>query len=376
VVDNVKCIAEKKGKKLLSIPAPVVEAMELDSGEEEVDFRKEQKDEVRVEIPQDIMKVVERSVLGVQDGGEIEPVEALSTTFLQNLVSDRMDMDLGQEYEEKVHELVQDLERSSREAGFDNSPSRTMKEELIEKEEISRESRKVGDGKVSSESAEEIELIVIEDSMEGESYMIRTVGQDKGEEPVPRRDVLTPVMESTPMEGRNKEKGKAGFRPLTAPKKKMWVQRESEERDEEEEEKSSSGKSSASRISPMSTVSSGRLRATGNEVPLQLWEPQGYGDRATRVQVRFNEQMGLREISGLEGEDEMLTGGGDGGRDLRVRRVTACSWLEGDQSNDDAGIKVLDDQLYRIIDSTPLPWTVSRASESPSKGTLNALPGT
>jgi len=251
------------------------------------------------------LRVVERSVLGVQEGGgEIEPVEALSATFLQNLVSYRMDVDLGDEYEERVHKIVQELEASGREAGLEESPSRTMKEELeeIEIEETSRESRKVGDGKVSSESAEEIDRIVIEDSMEGESYMIRTVGQEEDDEPVPHRNVLTPVMESTPIEGRDKEGGRIGFRPLTAPKEAMWVQPESDKKEPEEEDgKSSSGESSVSRRSPMSAVSSGRLRAPENEVPLHLRAPQGYGDRATRVQVRFNERTGLREISEVEG---------------------------------------------------------------------------
>jgi len=66
-----------------------------------------------------------------------------------------------------------------------------IKEELIEREETSRWSRKVGDGRVSSESTEEIERIVIEDNVEGESYMIRTVGQEKEDAPVPHRNVLT-----------------------------------------------------------------------------------------------------------------------------------------------------------------------------------------
>jgi len=54
----------------------------------------------------------------------------------------------------------------------------------------------------------------------------------------------------------------------------------------------------------------------------------------------------------------MLTGGE---RDLRVRRVTARSWLEGYGSDEDDSIEDIDDQLYRIIDSTPLPSTISRA---------------
>jgi len=57
----------------------------------------------------------------------------------------------------------------------------------------------------------------------------------------------------------------------------------------------------------------------------------------------------------------MLTGGGDGEKYLRVRRVTARSWLKGYGSDDDDGVEDIYDQLYRIIDSTPLPWTISRA---------------
>jgi len=57
----------------------------------------------------------------------------------------------------------------------------------------------------------------------------------------------------------------------------------------------------------------------------------------------------------------MLTGGGDGEGDLRVRRVTARSWLEGYGSDKEDGIEDIDDQLYRIIDSIPFPWTISRA---------------
>jgi len=204
---------------------------------------------------------------------------------------------------------------------------------------------------------------VIEDSVEGESYMIRTVGQEVGteeeDEPVPHRNVLTPVMESTPVEGHEKERGKLSFRSLTAPKKKMWVPAVPTEKELDDDEKSSSGDSSASRRSPLSVVSSGRRRVLENEVPLHLKAPRGYGDRATRVQLHFNERTGLREISATEEGDEIMTGGGDS-RDLRVRRVTARSWLEGEESDEDTGIEDLDDQLFRLIDSTPRRWTVSR----------------
>jgi len=50
-------------------------------------------------------------------------------------------------------------------------------------------------------------------------------------------------MESTPVEGREKGKGYTEFRPLTAPKNKMWVQPETEVKEEEEEKSSDEGSS-------------------------------------------------------------------------------------------------------------------------------------
>jgi len=58
-VENVKVVLHKKGKKTLNIPESVVEEMDLESGEKEKEFEKEQRNEVRVEIPQDILRVVE-----------------------------------------------------------------------------------------------------------------------------------------------------------------------------------------------------------------------------------------------------------------------------------------------------------------------------
>jgi len=251
--ENVQAIKGRVAKKVINIPTADIEEMELESRGEDVDFEGEQRDEVRVKIPQDILKVVSRSVLGSQG----EPVEALSSIFLDNLVSDRMDIDLGELYDREIQEIVQDLEVSSRKAGVDNSPAREVKAEMIEREEGSRESRKKGDGKMSSESVDETEHIVIEDSMEGEVYMVRSMIQDGEDEPNPPRDVVTPVMESTPVEGREKGKSYTGFRPLTAPKKKMWVQPEAEVK-EEEGEKSSDEESSTSRRSPLSAISNGR----------------------------------------------------------------------------------------------------------------------
>jgi len=118
-VENVQSKTEKRGKKIQSIPTPVIEEMELESEGEEVDFEGEQRDEVGVEIPQDILKMVVHSVLGDQEKKGGGPVGALSSAFLQSLVSDRMDIDLGEECEKKIHEIVQDLEASGREVGLD-----------------------------------------------------------------------------------------------------------------------------------------------------------------------------------------------------------------------------------------------------------------
>jgi len=173
-VENIQTNKGRVAKKVINVPTAVIEEMELESGGEDVDFEGEQRDEVRVEIPQDIFKVVSGSVLG----GQGEPVEALSSTFLYNLVSDKMDIDLGELYEREIQEIVQDLESSGRKAGVDNSPARDVKAEMIEREECLRESRKKGDGKMSSESSDENDHIVIEDSMEGEVYMVRSMVQD------------------------------------------------------------------------------------------------------------------------------------------------------------------------------------------------------
>jgi len=103
----------------------VVEKMDLESGEEEEDFQKEQRNEVQIEIPQDILKIVERAALTPQRGeGE---VGSISTIFLQHLVSDRMEMDLGEEEEQGVQEIVHDLKESGREAELTGSPSRYIR---------------------------------------------------------------------------------------------------------------------------------------------------------------------------------------------------------------------------------------------------------
>jgi len=43
-----------------------------------------------------------------------------------------------------------------------------------------------------------------------------------------------------------------------------------------------------------------------------------------------------------------------------VRKDTACEWMEGEESDEDTEVEDLDDQLFRLIESTPRPHTVSR----------------
>jgi len=107
-VENVQLIKDKREKKTLNIPESEIEEMDLESGEEEENFRKERRNDVRVEILQDILRV--------QDVGGLGPtIEVLLTTFLQGLMSDRMD--IGEEYDLSVQEIVEDLEQPGREAG-------------------------------------------------------------------------------------------------------------------------------------------------------------------------------------------------------------------------------------------------------------------
>jgi len=172
--------------------------------------------------------------------------------------------------------------------------------------------------------------------------MIRTVGQVvqfEEDEPVPPRDVVSPVMGSTPVVGHENEKEKVSFPPLTAPKKKTWVPAKPiEQKSKEGGNESSGSESSTIRRSPLSAVSSGKRRGTEeDEIRFQLRPPGRYDARATRVQVQMNERKGLREISATEEGDDMLTGGGGGG-DFKVRRVTARSWLEGGEIEEEGGL--------------------------------------
>jgi len=116
MLKKVTFMKEKKGEKVLKIPESVVEDIDLESGEEE-DFRMGQRNEVVVDTSHELP--------GIQDGVEIgRPVEEISTTFLQGILSDQMDM--GEEYNLNVQAIVHELEESGREAGLSGSPSRSI----------------------------------------------------------------------------------------------------------------------------------------------------------------------------------------------------------------------------------------------------------
>jgi len=207
-VENTKMVKERKGKKVLEIPERVVEERDVEGGDE--DFGIDQRMEVIVEMALDLP--------GRQEVVEIEgTVEVLSSIFLQEMLSDRMEM--GTEYDLRVQEIVHELEESGVKIGLVGSPSRSVKEELIQREEIYRDIRKGGDGKISSDSAEDIEKITIEDSSDGDSFMIRTVGlqgcSGDMDQPEPLGEVSTPpIDESTPSDGRimRKDEDKARSR--------------------------------------------------------------------------------------------------------------------------------------------------------------------
>jgi len=122
-VENINTIKEKKGRKVLEIPERVVEEMDVEGGEE--DFGIDRHTEVLLEMPLDLPVVQEVIEIG-------DSVEVLTTTFLQEMLSDKMEM--GREYDLRVHEIVQELEESGGEGGLGGSPSRSVKEELIGRE--------------------------------------------------------------------------------------------------------------------------------------------------------------------------------------------------------------------------------------------------
>jgi len=230
-------------------------------------------------------------------------------------------------------EIVPELEDSGREAGLALLSTRVIKEELIEEEETVRERRNRDDEMVANNSMDVIERIVIEDRMEGEACMIRTVGQVvriEEDEPTPPKELVTPVMGSTPIAGHENERERVTFRQLTAPKRKLWVPAEpDDQRSEGESEGDSGNESFVSRRSPKSAVSSERKKVVeGDEERMAQRLPRGYGARSTRVQINVNEMTGLREISATDDGDEMWTGGGGDGN-FGVRKVTARSWLKG-----------------------------------------------
>jgi len=356
-VESVKISKEKKGRKVLEIPERVVEEMDVEGGKK--DFGVNRCTEVLLEMPAD---------LPVEQGGiEIgETVEVLTTNFLEEILSDRMEM--GREYDLRVQEIVHELEESGEEGGLGGSPSRSVKEELIGREENYRNNRKLGDGKVSSESAEEIDKIIIEDSVEGDSCMIRAIGgegsAEETDQPESRGEVLTPpISESTPSDGRvmRREEGKG--RPQHVAKKKLWV--EPDRTIEEGREESSDGESVTSRHSTVSRRYVER-RAAAEEIQPETQEccvqrrPWGFGARDTQVRVKLDPDTGLHVVSAAD-EYHGRVAAGDG-----VRVVSAHSWLGGGELVRGGDIAVggelddLDEHLFEIILSIPPPWTVPR----------------
>jgi len=304
---------------------------------------------------------------GRQDVVEIEgPVEVLISTFLQDILSDRMEM--GKEYDLRVQEIVHDLEESGVERGLGGSPSKSVKEELIRREETYRDSRKGGDGKMSSESAEETEKITIEDSRDGDSFMIRTVGlqgcSENIDQPEPLGDVSTPpINESTPSDGRimRKEEGKA--RPQYVAKNKLWV--EPERTIEEGRDTSSDGESGTSRPSTMSKRYVERRAvgdATRDGAPNYAQQrPRGFGARHTHVRVKQDPDTGLHVVSAVNDDDEGLVTGAE--RD-GVWVVSARSWLGDGEVVRGGNLAVggelddLDEHLIQIILGISPPRTV------------------
>jgi len=129
-IENTKSVKEKKGKKNLAVPESVVEERDIEGGDDE--FGIDQRTEVLLEISGDVL--TEQVVEG--------PVEALSVTFLQDILSEGMEM--GEEYDLRVQEVVQELEEPGEESEREYLSSRDVKEEVFE---MTKENRKGGDGK-------------------------------------------------------------------------------------------------------------------------------------------------------------------------------------------------------------------------------------
>jgi len=320
-------------------------------------------------------------------GGDVieieETVEVLTTNFLQEILSDKMEME--REYDLCVQEIVQELEGSEGEGGLGGSPSRSVKEELIGKEEIFRNSRKLGDGKMSSESAEEIEKIIIEDSIEEDSFMVRTVGLEGGSEevdqPEPLGEVSTPpISESTPSDGRSMRREEGKIRPQYVAKKKLWV--EPDRTIEEGRETSSDGESVTSRHSTVSRRYVER-RAAGDGTRGGMQEcclhgrPWGFGARETMVRVKQDPDSGLHVVGVATEDEEGLATRAE--RD-RVRVVSARSWLGGGELVRRGDLAVggelddLDEHLIEIILSIPPPWTVPRVLQQAVIAYLDRAP--
>jgi len=85
--------------------------------------------------------------------------------------------------------------------------------------------------------------------------------------------------------------------------------------------------------------------------------PRIYGDRASQVRVRFNPRTRLGEVVDAAEGYQTVTGGG---RNPRARNNGGRDGAGDEESDEDTGIEDLDDQLVRLIESTPRPHTASR----------------
>jgi len=162
--------------------------------------------------------------------------------------------------------------------------------------------------------------------------MIRTMGGEswgqEDEEPAVAGEVLMPVMESTPVKGRNRGgvdywSHNLKLRPLIAPKKK-WVE---PERTDEADNVSSEDESCSTQRSA-TTEKSDKRQGTGGDCPIDVevhTNPLRYGTRSIRTRVPTDREAGMCDTSAAGVDNTQMTGG-DG---VGVRVVSARSWWEG-----------------------------------------------
>jgi len=228
-----------------------------------------------------------------------------------------------------------------------------------ERGNLQGDSRNDGVGKISSESAEEIEKITIEDSSDGNSFMIWTVGlqwrsEDMDQRELPGEVPTPPINESTLIDGRVIRKDEIKARPQYVAKKQLWV--EPERTIEEGRDTSSDDESVTSRHSTMSKRYVER-RAGGDGTrdgapTFTQQRPRGFGARHTRVRVKQGPETGFLVVRAVEDDDVGLATGADGDG---VWVVSVRSWLGGGEVVRGGDLAVggelddLDEHLIQII---------------------------